>query len=185
MAASGKKPQIAWGDDVVKIATAVIRKMQKGDIKGAKRVGGKIVGQMKSQGKGKAAQKLSSSMKRGLEAAAEQKSNVKKAAQRESDKRIIRKGQGVVNVQQASEGVKSKGTIYRGGREVPVSRRDAANLSSRSGAAGSQSARGNANSKAKQVGLSNIANDKSLPMAKRRTAREELRRLQSRKNYLG
>jgi hypothetical protein len=142
--AAKKKPDIAWGDDVAKIAAAVIRKMQKGDIKAASRVGGKIVGQMNSQGKGASAKKLSSSMKRGLESAAEQKSAVRKAASKESDARIIRKGQKVVNIKQADEGVKSKGTIYRGGREIPISRRDAANLSSRSGAAGSQSAKGNA-----------------------------------------
>jgi hypothetical protein len=144
MPAKGKKPQISWGDDVAKIAAAVIRKIQKGDEKAAIRVGNKVVGQMRGQGKGKAASNLSSALNRGLDAAKNQRSNVKKAASKESDARIIRKGQGVVNVQQAADGVKSKGTLYRGGREMPISRRDAANLQSRSGAAGSQSARGNA-----------------------------------------
>jgi hypothetical protein len=177
MAPRGGKPEIAWSDDALRIANAVIRKLQKsgGTTKGIDATTDKIRGQMAAQGKKGVVKQFDKYLKGAMKNLNEQSAAQKKLAQQEADKRLIAKGGKAADAATLGEAAGRKGSVIRGGEEVPVSRRDAANFVQRGNLAGAAKGKGNANLKTAQQQLSRVANDKSVPVAKRREARIKLR----------
>lgn len=99
-------------------------------------------------------------------------------ARQESDKRIIQKHEKTLRASRAGEAVGEKGTIRRGNREIPVSKKRQTDIERQGRLASSQSKKGNAKNKAKAAELdANIKNAKNA--TERRAALQKRRQFRN------